>query len=121
MKCVTAFMRCERLKFTQAALAERGFRNMTISEVNGLGEQKGHTEIYRGCEYSVNFIPKVRVELIVADEEVDACVAIIAETARTGVIGDGKIMVYALEQCINIRTDKRSAEDPLDPDFQSSS
>jgi nitrogen regulatory protein P-II len=81
---------------------------MTVSEVKGFGRQKGHTEIYRGAEYAVDFLPKVKVELVLADEDVERAIDIIVETARSGKIGDGKIFVLPVEEVIRIRTGERA-------------
>jgi nitrogen regulatory protein P-II 1 len=83
---------------------------MTVTEVKGFGRQKGHTELYRGAEYNVDFLPKVKVELIVADEQVERCIEAIMKTAQTGKIGDGKIFVYEVERVIRIRTGEENEE-----------
>jgi nitrogen regulatory protein P-II 1 len=80
---------------------------MTVSEVKGFGRQKGHTEIYRGSEYTVDFLPKIKIELVVADNQTDAAVGAIIKSARTGKIGDGKVFVSAIEQAVRIRTDEK--------------
>lgn len=86
------------------ALAEIGISGMTVAEVKGFGRQKGHTELYRGAEYVVDFLPKVKIEVVVTDEQVDACLEAIAKSARTGKIGDGKIFVTTVEKVVRIRT-----------------
>jgi nitrogen regulatory protein P-II 1 len=83
---------------------------MTVTEVKGFGRQKGHTELYRGAEYNVDFLPKVKVELIVADEQVERCIEAIMNTAQTGKIGDGKIFVYEVERIIRIRTGEENED-----------
>ena len=90
------------------ALTDVGITGMTVSEVKGFGRQKGHTEIYRGAEYAVDFLPKVKLELVVSDVDVDRAVEVIVETARSGKIGDGKIFVLPVEEAIRIRTGERS-------------
>ena len=92
------------------ALSEVGVNGMTVTEVKGFGRQKGHTELYRGAEYNVDFLPKVKVELIVADEQVERCIEAIMKTAQTGKIGDGKIFVYEVERVIRIRTGEENEE-----------
>jgi nitrogen regulatory protein P-II 1 len=92
------------------ALSEVGVNGMTVTEVKGFGRQKGHTELYRGAEYNVDFLPKVKVELIVADEQVERCIEAIMNTAQTGKIGDGKIFVYEVERIIRIRTGEENED-----------
>ena len=92
------------------ALSEVGVNGMTVSEVKGFGRQKGHTELYRGAEYNVDFLPKVKVELIVANEQVERCIEAIMNTAQTGKIGDGKIFVYDVERVIRIRTGEENED-----------
>ena len=89
-------------------LTEIGITGMTVSEVKGFGRQKGHTEIYRGAEYAVDFLPKVKIELVLSDDKVDQAVDAIVETAHSGKIGDGKIFIYPIEEAIRIRTGERS-------------
>ena len=86
------------------ALADQGITGMTVTEVKGFGRQKGHTELYRGAEYMVDFLPKVKIELVVPDDILETCIETIMKTAQTGKIGDGKIFVYNVEQVIRIRT-----------------
>jgi nitrogen regulatory protein P-II 1 len=91
-------------------LSEVGVNGMTVTEVKGFGRQKGHTELYRGAEYNVDFLPKVKVELIVANEQVERCIEAIMNTAQTGRIGDGKIFVYDVERVIRIRTGEENED-----------
>jgi nitrogen regulatory protein P-II 2 len=104
MKLVTAIIKPFKLDEVRQALSELGISGMTLTEVKGYGRQKGHTEIYRGAEYAVNFLPKVRLEVAVTDEQLDSVVAAISAAARTGQIGDGKIFVTALDHAVRIRT-----------------
>lgn len=104
MKQVTAIIKPFKLDEVREALAEVGVNGLTVTEVKGFGRQKGHTELYRGAEYVVDFLPKIRVEMVVADEAVDRVIDAIVRAARTGKIGDGKIFVTAVEQAIRIRT-----------------
>ena len=104
MKQVTAIIKPFKLDEVREALADVGVNGLTVTEVKGFGRQKGHTELYRGAEYVVDFLPKIRVEMVVADEAVDRVIEAIIRAARTGKIGDGKIFVTAVEQAIRIRT-----------------
>ncbi|HZT50257.1 MAG TPA: P-II family nitrogen regulator [Hyphomicrobiaceae bacterium] len=104
MKLIAAIIKPFKLEEVRAALSEIGVQGMTVSEVKGYGRQKGHTEIYRGAEYLVAFVPKVKLEIVVASEMADRAVATIQQTANTGKIGDGKIFVSPVEQTIRIRT-----------------
>ena len=104
MKMVVAIIKPFKLDDVRSALAEVGVQGITVTEVKGFGRQKGHTELYRGAEYVVDFLPKVKLELAVDDEQVDRVVEAIVETARTGKIGDGKIFVAELGQAVRIRT-----------------
>jgi nitrogen regulatory protein P-II 2 len=104
MKMVIAIIKPFKLDDVRAALADVGVQGITVTEVKGFGRQKGHTELYRGAEYVVDFLPKVKLELAVDDEQVDRVVEAIIETARTGKIGDGKIFVSELGQAMRIRT-----------------
>jgi nitrogen regulatory protein PII len=104
VKQVTAIIKPFKLDEVREALAEVGVNGLTVTEVKGFGRQKGHTELYRGAEYVVDFLPKIRVEMVVADEAVDRVIEAIVRAARTGKIGDGKIFVTAVEQAIRIRT-----------------
>ncbi|MFB3896120.1 MAG: P-II family nitrogen regulator [bacterium] len=110
MKKVECIIKPFKLEDVKEALADIGITGMTISEVKGFGRQKGHTELYRGSEYTVDFLPKVKLEIIVKDEDVDRVVESIATAARTGRIGDGKIFIYPLEKIIRIRTGEIDAE-----------
>lgn len=104
MKQITAVLKPFKLEEVREALAECGVTGLTVTEVKGFGRQKGHTELYRGAEYVVDFLPKVKVEVVVKDGDVDRCVEAIIKAARTGKIGDGKIFVTAVEQVLRIRT-----------------
>lgn len=104
MKQVTAIIKPFKLDEVREALAEVGVNGLTVTEVKGFGRQKGHTELYRGAEYVVDFLPKIRVEMVVVDEAVDRVIEAIVRAAHTGKIGDGKIFVTAVEQAIRIRT-----------------
>ena len=104
MKKVEAIIKPFKLDDVRSALMDVGISGMTASEVKGFGRQKGHTELYRGAEYAVDFLPKVKLEIIVGDEQVDACIEAILAAARTGKIGDGKIFVTPLERIVRIRT-----------------
>ncbi len=108
MKKIEAIIKPFKLDDVREALTEIGITGMTVSEVKGFGRQKGHTEIYRGAEYAVDFLPKVKVELIIADEDVERVIDVIIENARSGKIGDGKIFVLPVEEAIRIRTGERS-------------
>tara|TARA_R110001599_G_scaffold64023_3_gene178746 strand:- start:346401 stop:346739 length:339 start_codon:yes stop_codon:yes gene_type:complete len=104
MKKITAIIKPFKLDEVREGLAEVGVTGLTVTEVKGFGRQKGHTELYRGAEYVVDFLPKVKVEAVVDDEVVDQAVEAIIKAARTGKIGDGKIFVQAIEQVVRIRT-----------------
>jgi nitrogen regulatory protein P-II 2 len=104
MKLVTAIIKPFKLDDVRAALSEIGVQGVTVTEVKGFGRQKGHTELYRGAEYVVDFLPKVKLEIAVADTLVDSTIEAITKSANTGKIGDGKIFVAPLEQVIRIRT-----------------
>ena len=104
MKLITAIIKPFKLEEVRAALTDLGLQGMTVSEVKGYGRQKGHTEIYRGAEYAVNFLPKIKVEVAVTTAEVDKAVAAIANAAKTGQIGDGKIFISPIEHKLRIRT-----------------
>ncbi|PIT81235.1 P-II family nitrogen regulator [Limnohabitans sp. 15K] len=104
MKQITAVIKPFKLEEVREALAECGVTGLTVTEVKGFGRQKGHTELYRGAEYVVDFLPKVKVEVVVKDQDVDSCVDAIIKAARTGKIGDGKIFVTTVERVIRIRT-----------------
>ncbi|MBP6305508.1 MAG: P-II family nitrogen regulator [Giesbergeria sp.] len=104
MKMITAVIKPFKLEEVREALAECGVTGLTVTEVKGFGRQKGHTELYRGAEYVVDFLPKVKVEVVVKTEDLDRCVDAIVNVARTGKIGDGKIFVTAIERVVRIRT-----------------
>ena len=104
MKIVIAFIKPFKLDEVRDALTRIGIHGMTVTEVKGYGRQKGHTEIYRGAEYQVNFLPKLRLEIAIASEQLDQVIEVIAATARTGQIGDGKIFVMPVERAMRIRT-----------------
>lgn len=107
MKKIEAIVKPFKLDDVKAALGEVGIEGMTVIEVKGFGRQKGHTEIYRGSEYTVDFLPKIKVEIVVADDRVEAAVKAISKAAKTGKIGDGKIFISPVEEAIRIRTDER--------------
>jgi len=104
MKMVVAIIKPFKLDDVREALSEAGIHGMTVTEVKGYGRQKGHTELYRGAEYVVDFLPKVKLEAAIADDLVDKIIEAISKAANTGKIGDGKIFVYNLEQVVRIRT-----------------
>ncbi len=110
MKKITAMIKPFKLDDMREALSNIGVHGMTVSEVKGFGRQKGHTEVYRGAEYAVDFMPKVKVEIVAEDERVGQIIDMILETARTGKVGDGKIFVEAVEQVIRIRTGETGNE-----------
>ena len=107
MKQVTAIIKPFKLDEVREALAEVGVNGLTVTEVKGFGRQKGHTELYRGAEYVVDFLPKIRIEMVIPDAMVDNVIEAIVKAARTGKIGDGKIFVMPVEQAIRIRTSER--------------
>lgn len=107
MKLIVAIIKPFKLEDVKEALAAAGIEGMTVTEVKGFGRQKGHTEIYRGGEYTVDFLPKVKVEVAVADDVAGKAIEAIAKAAKTGKIGDGKIFVVPLEEVVRIRTDER--------------
>jgi nitrogen regulatory protein P-II 1 len=104
VKQITAIIKPFKLDEVREALGEVGVSGLTVTEVKGFGRQKGHTELYRGAEYVVDFLPKIRVEVVVADDMVDPAIEAIVKVARTGKIGDGKIFVMPVEQAVRIRT-----------------
>ena len=104
MKKIEAILKPFKLEEVKDALAEVGIEGMTVSEVKGFGRQKGHTEIYRGSEYNMDFLPKIKIELVVPDDRADNAIAAVVHSARTGKIGDGKIFVTSIEQAVRIRT-----------------
>jgi nitrogen regulatory protein P-II 1 len=107
MKKIEAIIKPFKMEDVKEALAEIGIEGMTVSEVKGFGRQKGHTEIYRGSEYTVDFLPKVKFEIVVSDDRVPKAVETIVSAAKTGKIGDGKVFVMAVEESIRIRTEER--------------
>ena len=112
MKKIEAIIRHFKLEEVKDALNALGVMGMTVTEVRGFGRQKGHTETYRGAEYSVDFLPKVKIEVVVGDDEAQNVISKIMTTARTGQVGDGKIFIYSVEDVIRIRTDE-SGEDAI--------
>ncbi len=110
MKQLTAIIKPHKLNDVREALSALGVQGLTVTEVKGFGRQKGHTEIYRGAEYEVNFLPKVKIEAAMKDDLVEPAIEAISKAAGTGKIGDGKIFVYDLEQVIRIRTGESGAE-----------
>jgi nitrogen regulatory protein P-II 1 len=104
MKKVEAIIKPFKLDDVRESLSEEGITGLTVTEVKGFGRQKGHTELYRGAEYVVDFLPKVKLEMVIEDDKVDSCVDAITRAARTGKIGDGKIFVTTVERVIRIRT-----------------
>ena len=104
MKLITAIIKPFKLDEVREALAEAGVHGMTVTEVKGFGRQHGHTELYRGAEYVVDFLPKLKIELAVGDEQLEHAIEAITRAARTGKVGDGKVFVHPLEQAIRIRT-----------------
>jgi nitrogen regulatory protein P-II 1 len=112
MKLVTGIIKPHMLDEVRDTLSRLGVTGLTVTEVRGFGRQKGHTEVYRGAEYSVDFVPKIKIEIVVADDRAEAVVDAIKTSARTGQIGDGKIFVSSIEQAIRIRTSE-AGEDAL--------
>lgn len=110
MKKIEAIIKPFKLEEVKDALAEIGVEGMTVIEVKGFGRQKGHTEIYRGSEYTVDFLPKIKLEIVLPDQKIEEAVAAIIKAAHTGKIGDGKIFVLPLEQAIRIRTEERGEQ-----------
>ncbi len=110
MKLIVAVLKPFKLDDVKEALKTAGISGMTVSEVQGFGRQRGHTEVYRGAEYEVDFVPKLRLEVLVDDNECDATVDLIVQTASTGKIGDGKVWVLPVEQVVRVRTGERGAE-----------
>ena len=106
MKKIEAIIKPFKLEDVKEALSEIGVEGMTVSEVKGFGRQKGHTEIYRGSEYTVDFLPKIKLEIVLADSQVNAAVQAIVKAARTGKIGDGKVFVSQIENAVRIRTEE---------------
>jgi len=110
MKMIMAIIKPFKLDDVREALAEAGITGITVTEVKGFGRQKGHTELYRGAEYVVDFLPKVKVEVAVSDDQVDKVTEAIVKAAGTGKIGDGKVFVYALDRVVRIRTGELDAD-----------
>lgn len=110
MKLITAILKPFKLDDVREALSDIGVSGVTVTEVKGFGRQKGHTELYRGAEYVVDFLPKVKIEVAISDAQAEAAIAAICKAANTGKIGDGKIFVTALEQVIRIRTGEAGEE-----------
>jgi nitrogen regulatory protein P-II 1 len=107
MKKIEAIIKPFKLEEVKDALSELGIEGMTVSEVKGFGRQKGHTEIYRGSEYTVDFLPKIKLEIVLSDTRLETAIEAIVKAARTGKIGDGKIFVSTVEDAIRIRTDEK--------------
>lgn len=110
MKLITAIIKPFKLDDVRTALSEVGVQGMTVTEVKGFGRQKGHTELYRGAEYVVDFLPKVKLELVVDENTVEACVDAITRAAQTGKIGDGKIFITTIDEIIRIRTGETGSD-----------
>ncbi|NVK31483.1 MAG: P-II family nitrogen regulator [Gammaproteobacteria bacterium] len=110
MKKVTAIIKPFKLEDVRGALAEIGIQGVTVTEVKGFGRQKGHTELYRGAEYVVDFLPKTKLEILLREDQVDECIDTICKAAHTGKIGDGKIFVESIEQVVRIRTGENGPE-----------
>lgn len=110
MKKIEAIIKPFKLEDVKEALVAVGVEGMTVTEVKGFGRQKGHTEIYRGSEYAVDFLPKLKLETVLADDAVEAAVDVILKTAKTGKIGDGKIFVLPIEDAVRIRTEERGEQ-----------
>ena len=110
MKLITAILKPFKLDDVKDALQAAGITGMTVSEASGFGRQRGHTEVYRGAEYTVDLVPKVRLEILVNDADVDSALDLIVKTASTGSIGDGKVWTTAVEQVIRVRTGERGSD-----------
>lgn len=110
MKLITAIIKPFKLDDVKAALENLGVQGMTVSEVQGFGRQKGHTEVYRGAEYTVDLVPKIKIEVLVSGEDADKVVASIVEASRTGKIGDGKVWVVPIETLVRVRTGERDSD-----------
>ncbi|HSW55297.1 MAG: P-II family nitrogen regulator [Ignavibacteriaceae bacterium] len=110
MKKIEAIIRPFKLEEVKEALVEEGIRGLTISEVRGYGRQKGHTETYRGSEYRIEFVPKIKIEVVIEDSKVEKVVDAILKTAKTGQVGDGKIFIYNVEDVVRIRTGESGKE-----------
>lgn len=107
MKKIEAIIKPFKLEEVKDALGEIGIEGMTVTEVKGFGRQKGHTEIYRGSEYTVDFLPKIKIELVIADEKLEDAIEAIVKAAKTGKIGDGKVFVSTVEEAVRIRTEEK--------------
>lgn len=107
MKKLECIIKPFKLEEVKSALSEIGIQGMTVTEVKGFGRQKGHTEIYRGTEYTVDFLPKIKLEIVIADAQLDPAIQAVMDAGRTGKIGDGKIFVSSVEQAVRIRTGER--------------
>jgi nitrogen regulatory protein PII len=107
MKKIEAIIKPFKLEEVKDALGEIGVEGMTVTEVKGFGRQKGHTEIYRGSEYTVDFLPKIKLEIVIGDDQLDNAVATIVKYAKTGKIGDGKVFISSVEEAVRIRTDEK--------------
>ncbi|MGB2869610.1 MAG: P-II family nitrogen regulator [Bacteroidota bacterium] len=110
MKKIEAVIRPHRLNDVREALQEAGIRGMTVSEVKGFGRQKGHSEVYRGSEYTIDFLPKVKLEIVVPDNLSDSAVNIVVKTAKTGSVGDGKIFILPVDEVVRVRTEEVGEE-----------
>lgn len=110
MKKITAIIKPFKLDDVRESLSSKGISGMTVTEVKGFGRQKGHTELYRGAEYVVDFLPKCKLEIVVKDEDVDSCIEAITQGAHTGKIGDGKIFVTSVDRVVRIRTGEENDE-----------
>jgi len=107
MKKIDAIIRPHKVDEVKSALIEAGIKGMTISEVRGIGRQKGQTEVYRGAEYQIDFIPKIKLEVVVAEDKLDAAITAIIDAAKTGQIGDGKLFISTIDEVIRVRTEER--------------
>jgi len=110
MKKIEAIIKPFKLEDVKDALVENGISGMTVSDVKGYGRQQGHSELYRGAEYIVDFLAKIKIEVIVNDEDVESTISVIVEAAKTGKIGDGKIFVTSIDEVVRIRTEQRGSE-----------
>ena len=110
MKKIEAIIKPFKLEDVKEALVDSGISGMTVSDVKGYGRQQGHSELYRGAEYVVDFLAKIKIEIIVNEEDVDSTIAVIVESAKTGKIGDGKIFVTSIDEVVRIRTEQRGSE-----------
>jgi nitrogen regulatory protein P-II 1 len=110
VKKIEAIIRPHKVDDVREALLEAGFRGMTLTEVKGVGRQKGHTEVYRGSEYQIDFLPKLKLEIVVPDQRAEAAISIVVKAAKTGKVGDGKIFVLPVEEVIRVRTEETGEE-----------